>query len=114
MEDELRHQALHDALTGLPNRAWLHERLEQAIREAKCDGHGLALLLLDLDRFKDFNDTFGHRHGDAILRETSRRLRAAARSGDIVARLGGDDSLLCIWAWAWTVPVSPPIPSAVR
>lgn len=94
MEDELRHQALHDALTGLPNRAWLHDRLEQALREARRDGHGMALLLLDLKRFKDINDTFGHRHGDAILWETSRRLRAAARPGDIVARLGGDEFAL--------------------
>jgi len=83
----LQHQATHDALTDLPNRARLRDRLAQAW----ATGAPPALLLLDLDGFKEVNDTYGHSQGDALLREVSRRLRGAIRRGDTVARLGGDE-----------------------
>ncbi len=93
----LRRQALHDALTGLPNRTLLHERCEKAIGAAQRQGHTAALLLIDLDRFKEVNDTLGHDHGDELLVEVSRRLSAIVRRGDLLARLGGDEFavLLC-------------------
>jgi diguanylate cyclase (GGDEF)-like protein/PAS domain S-box-containing protein len=91
LEVELRHQAFHDPLTGLPNRALLHDRLEQAIRLAHRDGGPLALLLMDLDRFKEVNDTLGHQQGDALLQQVCQRLRDALRASDTVARLGGDE-----------------------
>jgi diguanylate cyclase (GGDEF)-like protein len=93
----LRRQALHDALTGLPNRTLLHERCEKAIGAARRHGHTAALLLIDLDRFKEVNDTLGHDHGDELLVEVSRRLSTIVRRGDLLARLGGDEFavLLC-------------------
>jgi len=91
VEDELRHQALHDALTGLPNRALLHTYLRQALAAARRDRAPLALLLLDLDHFKEVNDTFGHHYGDVLLQQVSGRLTGALRTADMVARLGGDE-----------------------
>lgn len=90
-EQKLRHQALHDALTDLPNRTLLHDRLEQALRDARRKGRAAAVLLLDLDRFKEINDAFGHPTGDAVLRTMAGRLRDQLRSTDTVARLGGDE-----------------------
>ncbi|HVA90023.1 MAG TPA: GGDEF domain-containing protein, partial [Chloroflexota bacterium] len=89
--ERLAHQALHDALTGLPNRALLHDRIQQALHTAKRQRAPIALLLLDLDHFKEVNDTFGHQRGDDLLREVGRRLRAGVRAVDTVARLGGDE-----------------------
>jgi diguanylate cyclase (GGDEF)-like protein/PAS domain S-box-containing protein len=91
LERALTRQAFTDQLTGLPNRALLHDRTHQAIRLA--DRHGLttALLLLDLDRFKDVNDTLGHHHGDQLLQQVAHRLQATLRDSDTVARLGGDE-----------------------
>jgi diguanylate cyclase (GGDEF)-like protein/PAS domain S-box-containing protein len=90
-EDALAHQALHDALTGLPNRSLLHDRLDQAILAARREHWPLAVLLIDLDRFKEVNDTFGHHYGDILLKQVGPRLRGALRESDTVARLGGDE-----------------------
>lgn len=87
----LEHQALHDSLTGLPNRALLQDRLEQTIQQARRHNSSIALMLLDLDRFKDINDTLGHTVGDRLLQEISSRLNKCLRTSDTVARLGGDE-----------------------
>jgi len=89
--EALEHQALHDALTDLPNRTLLHERLQQAIREGRRNDKKLALLMMDLDRFKEINDTLGHHFGDLLLMQVSRRLLEVLRGSDTVARLGGDE-----------------------
>ena len=87
----LRHQALHDHLTDLPNRTLLYERMEDAIADVSRGGGVAALLLIDLDRFKEVNDTLGHDHGDRLLEQVASRLREAVRRGDTLARLGGDE-----------------------
>ncbi|MDQ6670498.1 MAG: diguanylate cyclase [Chloroflexota bacterium] len=89
--EALRHQALHDSLTGLPNRILLREILQREILLAQHEGTSLALLLLDLDRFKEINDTFGHQYGDRLLQQIGPRLRGVLRVSDAVARLGGDE-----------------------
>ncbi|MDP9256172.1 MAG: PAS domain S-box protein [Actinomycetota bacterium] len=86
-----RHQSLHDSLTGLPNRVSFGEQVEHAISVADKDGTQLAVLLMDLDRFKEINDTLGHRYGDLLLVELARRLESVLRRSDTVARLGGDE-----------------------
>jgi len=90
-DEDLERLSLHDTLTDLPNRTLLQDRLEQAIHVAQRQGDSLALLFLDLDRFKEINDTFGHHAGDLILREVGRRLPQVLRESDTVARLGGDE-----------------------
>jgi diguanylate cyclase (GGDEF)-like protein/PAS domain S-box-containing protein len=90
-EEALEHQALHDTLTDLPNRTLLYDRLEHAILAAQRHDDPLALLLMDLDRFKEVNDTFGHHYGDLLLQQLGPRLESALRESDTVARLGGDE-----------------------
>lgn len=87
----LRHQATHDVLTDLPNRVYLVEQLERAIDAARRTSAPVALLLMDLDRFKEINDTFGHHFGDLLLTQVALRLQNLTRPGDTVARLGGDE-----------------------
>jgi diguanylate cyclase (GGDEF)-like protein len=93
---QLRHLATHDALTGLPNRILLDDRLAQAVAHADRDGQQFAVLVLDLDRFKLINDSFGHRAGDELLNEVAQRLSALVRSIDTVARVGGDEFVLIV------------------
>ncbi|MEK7207619.1 MAG: EAL domain-containing protein [Pseudomonadota bacterium] len=90
-EAAIAHMAMHDALTGLPNRTLLHDRLQQALQSASRHSIGLALIMMDLDRFKEINDTLGHQVGDDILRQVSQRLTYIVRPTDTVARLGGDE-----------------------
>jgi len=87
----LQHQALHDDLTGLPNRNLLADRVEQALRTGQRQSRPMALLLADLDRFKEVNDTLGHLHGDQVLKQVAEHLQQVVRSSDTVARLGGDE-----------------------
>jgi diguanylate cyclase (GGDEF)-like protein/PAS domain S-box-containing protein len=91
LERALTRQAFSDQLTGLPNRTLLHDRTEQAIRLASRQGLTAALLLIDLDRFKEVNDTLGHHHGDLLLQQVAQRLHGTTRDSDTVARLGGDE-----------------------
>jgi diguanylate cyclase (GGDEF)-like protein len=88
---ENQHQALHDSLTGLPNRTLLRDRTDQVIHQADRELVPAALLLLDLDRFKEVNDTLGHHYGDELLVQVGERLRSRLREVDTVARLGGDE-----------------------
>jgi diguanylate cyclase (GGDEF)-like protein len=86
-----RHQATHDALTELPNRELLRDRLEQALAGAARSSGEVALILIDLDRFKEINDTLGHTYGDKLLCQVGPRMQSVLRDGDTVARLGGDE-----------------------
>jgi diguanylate cyclase (GGDEF)-like protein/PAS domain S-box-containing protein len=95
-EDQIRQLAYHDPLTGLPNRLLFTDRLAVAVAQAHRLGHAVALLFLDLDRFKLINDSLGHSIGDRLLRSVADRLRAAVREGDTVARLGGDEFTLLL------------------
>jgi diguanylate cyclase (GGDEF)-like protein/PAS domain S-box-containing protein len=88
---EMEYQTLHDALTGLPNRVLLSDRLCQGVRNAQREKHPLALLIIDLDHFKEINDTLGHHNGDIILKLAAERMGTVLRSSDTVARLGGDE-----------------------
>jgi len=92
----LEYQALHDSLTGLPNRALLNDRLEHAINIANRDETGITFMLIDLDRFKEINDTLGHQVGDHLLSEIGTRLASCMRKSDTVARLGGDEFAIIV------------------
>jgi len=91
MEEQLAHGALHDTLTGLPNRVLLEDRLGMALHSLARTQEPLALLFVDIDRFKVVNDSLGHRTGDQVLVEIARRIESAVRPGDTVARFGGDE-----------------------
>ncbi len=95
-EDQLAHLATHDTLTGLANRTLLADRLDQAVTRSARDGTIAAVLLIDLDRFKQVNDSLGHALGDRLLKEVARRLEQSIREGDTVARLGGDEFVLVL------------------
>ena len=100
-EAELEQQANHDALTGLANRNLLNDRLQQAMIHAQRNAGAVAVMLLDLDRFKLINDSLGHAVGDELICEVARRLAACVRQGDTVARLGGDEFMIVmseLWA----------------
>ncbi len=93
---QIEHLAFHDALTGLPNRRLLADRLALALRRAHRQQWKVAVVLLDLDRFKQVNDSFGHEAGDELLRQVATRLRLSMREGDTVARYGGDEFLAVV------------------
>jgi len=92
----LRHQATHDALTGLPNRTLLFDALEKALETARGQQVPVALMLMDLDRFKEVNDTFGHHFGDSLLKQVAFRVQNQIHDRDVVARLGGDEFALVL------------------
>jgi diguanylate cyclase (GGDEF)-like protein/PAS domain S-box-containing protein len=90
-EEEIRHYAFHDSLTGLPNRRMFYDRLRISLANAKRSEWPIAVIFLDLDKFKLVNDTFGHDTGDLLLMEVAARITACVREGDTVSRLGGDE-----------------------
>ncbi len=96
LEQELMHQAFHDGLTGLANRALFRDRLDQSLSRSTRTGESLAVLFVDLDGFKQVNDTLGHDAGDQLLEEVSRRFATAIRPSDTLARLGGDEFALLL------------------
>jgi diguanylate cyclase (GGDEF)-like protein/PAS domain S-box-containing protein len=98
LEEELNHQALHDTLTDLANRALFFDRLSQAMERSRRSHNSVAVLFLDLDEFKAVNDSFGHPAGDQLLIEVAGRLQAATRPGDTVARFGGDEFAVLVEA----------------
>ena len=93
-DEQVNYAAHHDALTGLCNRARFAQRLDDAVLAATADGHGPAVLYLDLDRFKLVNDTLGHRAGDELLQHVAKRMRNVVRGADTLARMGGDEFAL--------------------
>ena len=95
-EEEIRRLALEDPLSGLPNRRLLEDRLERALSTAARNRERVAVLLLDLDGFKDVNDEFGHAAGDAVLKAVAQRLKVSVRESDTVARTGGDEFVLLV------------------
>jgi len=95
-EEALKFVAGHDALTKLPNRMMFNQRLEHVVKQSQRSGQGLAVMFIDLDRFKVINDTLGHEAGDVLLCEVAKRLTAQLRTSDTVARLGGDEFVVLI------------------
>jgi diguanylate cyclase (GGDEF)-like protein/PAS domain S-box-containing protein len=93
-EEEVHRLAHHDTLTGLPNRVLLHDRLNQALAGARRHHHSVAVMMVDLDHFKNVNDSLGHRIGDALLQQVAGRIRGRLRETDTVARVGGDEFVL--------------------
>lgn len=98
LEDQLHFLAYHDTLTGLPNRRFLLDRLQQAIKDAKRYRQGIGVLFLDFDHFKSINDTYGHDIGDQFLQGLAQRLKTCVRHADTIARLGGDEFIVILTA----------------
>lgn len=96
MEEQVQHLAHYDALTDLPNRTLFADRLQQALAVAKRDKASLALMFIDLDKFKPINDTLGHHVGDLLLKEVAQRIQACLRESDTVARVGGDEFIVLL------------------
>jgi diguanylate cyclase (GGDEF)-like protein len=94
-EEGSRNAALHDKLTALPNRVLFNDRLEHGIAQAKRHRWMLAVMFVDLDKFKSINDTYGHQAGDAVLQTVAKRLKHTTRNDDTVSRFGGDE-FLCV------------------
>jgi len=95
-EEKIQQMAYHDSLTGLPNRKLFSDRLGIALAQAQRNQKGVAISMLDLDNFKNVNDTLGHDVGDLLLKAAAERLSAALRKGDTVARFGGDEFVLIL------------------
>jgi diguanylate cyclase (GGDEF)-like protein/PAS domain S-box-containing protein len=95
-EERLQYMATHDGLTGLPNSVLLHDRLDAALARARRARRRVGVMFLDLDHFKDVNDTLGHRIGDALLKELARRIRGALRQSDLLARISGDEFVVVL------------------
>jgi diguanylate cyclase (GGDEF)-like protein len=95
-EERFRQMAMHDALTGVATRPLLQDRLNIAVESVRRRKTGMALLILDVDRFKQVNDSFGHQAGDEVLRVTARRLQELVRRSDTVARFGGDEFVVLL------------------
>ncbi len=95
-EERLQYMATHDGLTGLPNSVLLNDRLEASLARARRTRHRVGVMFLDLDHFKDVNDTLGHRIGDGLLKELARRIRAALRQSDLLARVSGDEFVVLL------------------
>jgi diguanylate cyclase (GGDEF)-like protein len=96
IQQRIQHLAYHDNLTGLPNRGLLQDRLAHSIARAERSGRKVAVLFIDLDNFKNINDTLGHDVGDELLRQVSRRLSECVRAGDTIARQGGDEFIVLL------------------
>ena len=96
IQQRIQHLAYHDNLTGLPNRGLLQDRLAHSIARAERSGRKVAVLFIDLDNFKNINDTLGHDVGDELLRQVSRRLAECVRAGDTIARQGGDEFIVLL------------------
>ncbi|MGC3938943.1 sensor domain-containing protein [Roseobacter sp. EG26] len=94
---EITHKAFHDQLTGLGNRRYLSEKFEELSRRRMSDGGELAALHIDLDRFKQINDTIGHAAGDHVLVDVANRIRSNVRTNDVIARIGGDEFVILLW-----------------
>ncbi|HAK73837.1 MAG TPA: hypothetical protein DCP36_10015 [Sporomusaceae bacterium] len=96
-EEAIKYMAYHDSLTGMPNRMLFRDRLTMSLNQARVNQQMLAVIFLDLDRFKEINDTLGHYSGDKALKVIAQRLEAALRKSDVVARLGGDEFTLVLY-----------------
>jgi diguanylate cyclase (GGDEF)-like protein len=98
LQTELKEQAIHDSLTGLHNRYYLTMVLDQEVKRSKRYHHGMTFIMIDINRFKEINDSYGHQIGDEVLRGVAALLREAVRESDIVVRYGGDEFLIVLLA----------------